>query len=178
MRAINLLPNQSRIDFQRLKLVKKTRQIAFIFLSGFLTISLVIFAFLFYFSQQVKKNEASLNAARSEFSRFLPTIEEQQNLRFRVKLAAQILEGRPLVSEQVAWLKDFIGEGGTIDRLRVKAGGLEVSGIIDSYAYLEQLEEKARMEENKKDSRYKEITLGSLGQKTDGSWEFVMKLKK
>lgn len=178
MRGINLLPDKSRIGFQRAKIAKRARQIAFSFLGLFLLIVLLVTLSRFYFSRQVKKNSLSLVAAQREFAQFLPTIDEQQNLRLRIKLAAQILEKRFLVSEQLDQVNQLLGEEGFLSRLTIKNKEIQASGVINDYVSLKEIEERIEEEKREKSMGYDEIEFDHLRQDKDGHWKFSLGLKK
>lgn len=176
METINLLPHQSRLDFERLKKEEKWRKIATFVLGGVIISSLVVIFLRLFFSWQIRKNSQRLNEVKREFAQFLPLIEQGQNIRFRVKLVADILEKR--ISRETQWqkIKEILGDDTSLSWVKIGGREIEIGGMIRSYSRLKEIENL--LEEEKKKENYQQIEFDSLTQTKTGEWDFSLILKE
>lgn len=170
--SVNLLPNKSRLEFRKLKMISLARSGSFVFAGTFLLVLAVTFFLNIYYSGLLKKNAAGLLSSQSQYSQYADKIDELQSLRFRVKMVAGVLDERQTVSGRIKEIKGLIGVEAVISRMKINYEKADISGTIDNYAALSLVEKRIEKENKNEQSMFKEITFSSLGQEEDGSWSF------
>ncbi len=170
--SVNLLPNKSRLEFRKLKMISLVKKGSFIFVGVFLLILVATFFLNIYHSSLLKKNTAGLLSARTQYSQFADRIDELQSLRFRVKMVAGVLDDRRTVGGKVEQIKRIIGEETVISKMKIDYKKGDINGIVDGYTALSLIEKRIEDENKNKAGIFTEITFKSLGQEEDGGWSF------
>jgi len=137
---VNLLPNKSRLEFRKLKMIGLVKKSSFIFVGVFLLILVVTFSLNIYYSSFLKKNTAGLLSVQSQYGQFANRIDELQSVRFRVKMAAGVLDKRRTVGGKVEQIKRIIGEETVISKMKVDYKEGDIQGTVVSYTALSLFE--------------------------------------
>lgn len=172
---VNLLPTAARFQISQIRLAEKLNKIAFASVIIWFILAGVIFSlrlFLHFQGESLLKQSRSLEASLIQFT---PKIELQQALRFRLKLAAEVLKARPLFGEKISRLINLFPEGAEIDSLRIKGGKTEVSGSLFSLVDLDDFEKRVARAE--KEGAYLNVKLNSLSQ-SEREWNFSLELEE
>ena len=170
---VNLVPSASRFQLQKLRLTKTLRKAAF-----WAVIVWALIAFLLIITRLVlaQRKRAYLNdqkQATLSLEEFSSQVELQQALRLRLKIAAEVLNQRPLFTEKVERILDLLPEDSSIKTLKIKKGQLNVGGSIDSLEGVQFFEGK--LAKARKDEDYRIIYLKSLTQGDQG-WDFSLEI--
>ena len=168
--SINLLPSKSRLQLRQMEIVRKVNQIAGIALVFFLLTGVVVLALDFFSQNQIKKNAKELEAAKQQFIQFADRIDELQELRFRTKLVAQILDKRFLFAPDIKKLEELLGPEANLSSLTLKGGLITAKGELPKLAFLKILEEKLNRE------NYPVVALKGLGVKESGRVSFSLEI--
>jgi Tfp pilus assembly protein PilN len=169
---VNLLPNKSRLEFRKLKIISLVKKGSYFFVGLFLIISLATFSLNLYYSTNLKKNQSGLASAQSQYSQYVDKIDELQSLRFRVKMVAEVLARRQTVSGNIDDIKRIIGSETTITRMKIDNKKAEITAIASSYKDLSLIEEIMKKEEKNDQTLFSEINFKNLGQEENGGWLF------
>ncbi len=170
--SVNLLPNKSRLEFRKLKIIGLVRRGSFVFVGVFLVVLAVTLFLNIYHTSLLKKNTASLLASQSQYGQFADKIDELQALRFRVKMVAGVLDERQTVSGRIHEIEKLMGDGSVISKMDINYEKADINGFVDNYSALSRIEKGIEKENKNKESIFSEIIFNSLGQEENGSWSF------
>jgi hypothetical protein len=170
MTEINLLPDKSRLDFQKFKLASRAREIAFAFLGVFLVLTAIVFIAKFFVNFRLNQANKHLLEAKQEFSNYLPVVDEQQKLRLKVKTVASILEKRAMPGKKLSHTSELIGDDISIFKavIDTKTARYELkTGSLQAVKTLE-----GKLEEEKLNNEYDEFYVSNLVKGQDNAWTF------
>jgi Tfp pilus assembly protein PilN len=173
--AINLLPTADRLTLSQEALSKKIKIVALFTTLFFIVVSVGVFGFQIWLRTKNNKLTAEKKQLNQSISQFNPQLELQQKLRFRLKLASQLMASR---SDNVKKLEDMSGlipENINLGQINIKGNSLNVKGLADDLSQLKELEN--RVDQIRNQGAYQKISLGSLN-KTPEGWPFTLELIK
>lgn len=169
---VNLLPNKSRLEFRKLRIISTIKKSSYFVVAIFLLILLITFIANIYYSRRLKNSQRELSSAQNQYSQFIDEIDELQALRFRVKKVVEVLDKRYTVSDKLENIKDIIGLQTAITKMEIDGKKGELTAIADDYQSLSSIEERLSRQSNDEDSPFSKISFKNLGQQEDGSWLF------
>lgn len=174
---VNLLPTKTRFQLAQIRLAKRLKKIAFAVVVVWLLVVAIVGLFrlaLLLKSRSLASQKDSLETSLSQFS---PEIDLQQALRFRLKLLAETLEARPLITDKLKTIYNLLPEGSRIDNLKIDKKEIKISGSISSLAGVAKLEEGLALAG--KDQTYRSAKLAGLSyDERKGRWDFALELKE
>ncbi len=173
---INLLPAATRFELQAIKLEKKLKKLAGIVVLIWLVILGLVVAGRLFFRFRLSALESSKQNVNNALEQFSPQASLQQALRLRLKLAADVLEKRPLFYDSFNQLISYLPEETNINRLDLKAKAITLGGSVPDLIYLDRLEQDLKKLE--REENYTKIDLTGLGQDEFGRWNFVLEVRE
>jgi len=171
---INLLPTAARFQLSQIKLAKRLKEIAYLVVAFWLVLVVALLSVRIVLDQQKKKVLAQRTQLENSLKQLAPQMQLQQALRFRFKLAAEVLAGRPSMAKKIQEVESLLPEGSTIKTLRIRGSSIEVSGKILTLAALAEFEQQLNETAKKK---YSQVKVRSLS-KEDNKWSFILELNK
>jgi len=168
--TVNLLPNKSRLQLKQLETLARVNLIVGIALAVFVVLGATIFALDFYSRTQIKKNTKELEAAKNQFISFADRINDLQELRFRTKLVAQIMQKRLLFAPGLKETEDLLGPEVILSSLNMEEGSIKAKGELATLSSFKSLEERLENE------NYSIMILRGLGINEDGSVGFSLEI--
>jgi len=170
--SVNLLPNKSRLEFRKLRIIGLIKKGSYFFVGLFLILLLITLSLNFYFSGDLKKNQSALASAQSQYSQYVHKIDELQSLRFRVKMVAEVLDRRQTVGDNLDEIKRIIGSETTITKMKIDSKKAEITGVANNYTSLSLIEKTMEKEDKNDQGLFSEIYFNNLGQQETGDWLF------
>jgi len=172
---VNLLPTKTRFQLSRIRLAKRLKKAAFAAVAVWLTVVIAVSSFRLFLLMKGKNSASQRTSLEASLSQFSPEMDLQQALRFRLKLLAQTLNSRPLVSEKLKTLHSFFPEDMEIDQLEMDQRKIKISASLASLTSVAELEEN--LASAGKDKIYQSAKLTGLRyNKKEGRWNFVLEL--
>ncbi len=173
--AINLLPTADRLTLSQEALAKKLKNGALITTGVFILICGTVFGFEFWLKTKKNKLTAEKKQLNQSISQFNPQLELQQKLRFRLKLASQLMGSRVDYSQNLENTRLLVPENINLDQINIKGNVFDIKGVAGDLRQLRDLEN--RVDQARNQGTYQKISLGSLNKTTEG-WPFTLQIVK
>lgn len=173
--GINLLPTATRFQLSQLRLSKKLKQIAFVSVGVWVFVVLVVFVVRVTVNRRIGtlvKEEREIKLILEEVS---PQMSLQQSLRFRLKLAAEVISERPLLAEKMIRTVSLLPVGASIRTISFRGKNSEIIGEVSSLSDLAEFEHLLISASREK--LYRKINIRSLGS-NNGKWGFLVEISE
>lgn len=172
---INLLPTATRFQLSQIRLARKLKKTAFIFVGFWLFVVLVMLSLKTLISYRKKVLAAERVRVETALDQVSSQIGLQQSLVLRLKLAAEVISKRPYFSKRLTALFSLLPEDTELQRISIEAAHVKVSGQISSLSSLKEFEERIALARREK--RYQAMEMTSLNS-GKGKWAFSLEMRE
>jgi Tfp pilus assembly protein PilN len=172
---INLLPTAARFQLSRLKAAKKFKKAAYFSVAAWIILMLIVFLLRVVLAQQTAKIALEKTRAEQLLNSLSPQTDLQQALRWRLKLAGEVLTARPKVGEKISALVAAFPEGSVIKTLRIKGDKTEVSGFLPGLIGLSEFERRISVLVD--EGKYSSVKIKSLAKK-EANFDFLVEFQE
>lgn len=173
---LSLLPSQAKFRMDKLKWIKKNKQIIGVMLAVWMTGLVVVIILNLLSLWQFNLAEKKLAAATRDLAGMADGVVNSQRLKYNAKLVGAVLDQRFEYGKAFKTIATMFPEGVTLDKFELQQKG---TFLIDGRAEGENINkvEKILMDINQgADQRFSNIALKSLAVK-DIIWSFSAEVK-
>lgn len=172
---INLLPTATRFQLSQIKLARRLKLAAYSMLGFWLVAAAALLSLKFFLNYQKQRLIGQKKRLEDSLRELSPQIELQQGLRWRLKLAAEVLEKRPSLGQKLGQIMSSFPIESVVNNVRVKKSKTEINGTIFTLPALAEFEKKLVM--LNKEREYSLVKINSLVRGGNG-WNFTLELKR